>query len=105
MHYGDYDKYTTISCTGVPGQIFWFLLIKIPLTKGLDSPRYTEKDTLAVIDQHGDVQVGPGYTIKDLWHKRIRATMAPLEEGLLSRWYHSRVILMEDAIHKVRYDA
>ncbi|KAL2220239.1 hypothetical protein M432DRAFT_608525 [Thermoascus aurantiacus ATCC 26904] len=100
MHYGYYDKYTTISCTGVPGQIFWFMLVKIPLIKGLDCPRFTEEDTLAVIEEYGDVKVGPGYTIKDLWNKRIRASMVSLEEGILQTWHHSRVILMGDAIHK-----
>lgn len=103
MHYGYYDKYTTIACTGVPGQIFWFMLVKIPLIKGLDCPRFTEEDTLAVIEEYGDVKVGPGYTIKDLWNKRIRASMVSLEEGILQTWHHSRVILMGDAIHKVCY--
>lgn len=94
MYNSYYTKYSTVAVTGVPGLVFWFLFIKAPLSR-------IPSDLGAVIDRYRETGVGPDFTIGDLWRARVKASMAPLEEGALPRWSHGRVLLLGDSVHKV----
>lgn len=97
-----YHDYSAIAAAGVPGLVFWFLFIKSStLTRRSNCPRFVDEDADAHIQKYGKSQVGPGYTVKDLWGTRVKATMVPLEEGVSPRWYHNRVALIGDSVHKV----
>lgn len=56
-----------------------------------------------VIAEYGHNHLGPTYTIKDLWDVRVKASMVPLEEGVLKKWSHGRVVLIGDSVHKVYF--
>ena len=71
------------------------------LTKLPKCPRSTDEDAEECIRKYGSSLVGPGYTIQDLWDNRVKASMVPLEEGVVKQWFHNRVVLIGDAVHKV----
>lgn len=103
VHNVYYDDYSAIAAAGVPGLVFWFLFIKSPeSTRTPNCPRFTDEDAEAYIQKYGSSLVGPGYTVKELWDARVKATMVPLEEGIIKKWSHNRVVLMGDSVHKVR---
>ncbi|KAJ5728386.1 hypothetical protein N7493_004716 [Penicillium malachiteum] len=101
VHNVYYDGYSVIAAAGVPGLVFWFLFVKSEsLTRTPNCPRFTDDDAEAYIEKYGNAAVGPSYTVKDLWNARVKATMVPLEEGVIKQWSHNRVVLMGDAVHK-----
>ena len=103
VHNVYYPKYSAVAAAGVPGLVFWFLFVKAATNpRTPNCPRFTDDDAEALISRYGGSQLGPGYTVGDLWNARVKATMAPLEEGVLKKWSHGRVVLMGDAVHKVR---
>ncbi|KAL4928079.1 FAD-dependent oxidoreductase [Aspergillus undulatus] len=106
VHNVYYHTYSAIAAAGVHGLVFWFLFVKAPTqTRTPNCPRFTDDDAQALIDKYGDAQLSPGYTVRDLWDARVKATMAPLEEGVLKKWSHGRVVLMGDAVHKATINA
>lgn len=103
VHNVYYDGYSAVAAAGVHGLVFWFIFVKnSQLTRTPNCPRFTEEDAEACIQKYGSSQVGPGYTVKDLWNARVKGTMVPLEEGIIKQWSHNRVVLMGDSVHKVR---
>lgn len=97
-----YDGFSAVAASGEPGLVFWFLFVKTPKTTISATRRFSEEDKEALISNYGKYLVGPSYTIKDLWETRVKATLVPLEEGVIKQWYLGRVMLMGDSIHKVR---
>ncbi|KAF4546477.1 Monooxygenase FAD-binding protein [Lasiodiplodia theobromae] len=101
VHNVYYDYCSAISTTGVPGRVFWFLFVKLPeAIRTPTCPRFGQEDTEKTIEQYGSRNPGPTYTIRDLWDARVKATMVPLEEGVLTKWSHGHVVLVGDCIHK-----
>ncbi|KAL4746956.1 hypothetical protein BDW72DRAFT_206909 [Aspergillus terricola var. indicus] len=98
VHNVYYKNYPAVSATGVPGLVFWFLFVKASsTTRTPDCPRFNDTDAEALIGEYGSAQVGPGYSVRDLWETGVKAAMTPLEEGVLDQWSHGRVVLMGDA--------
>jgi 2-polyprenyl-6-methoxyphenol hydroxylase-like FAD-dependent oxidoreductase len=92
-----------IVAAGVPGLAFWFFFVKATEeTRMPNCPRFNDEDAEAIMSEHGSAQAGPGYTFRDLWDARVKASMAALEEGVLEKWSHGRAVLIGDAVHKVR---
>ena len=102
VHNVYYDYYSAVAAAGVHGLVFWFFFVKTKLTRIPCCPRFTDEDAEACIQKYGSSLVGPGYTVKDLWDARVKASMVPLEEGIIKQWSHNRVVLMGDSVHKVR---
>ncbi|KAL4940542.1 hypothetical protein BDV06DRAFT_196363 [Aspergillus oleicola] len=101
VHNVYYHTYSAVAAAGVHGLVFWFLFVKASTsTRTPNCPRFTDDDAEALIGEYGSAQVGPGYTVRELWEARVKATMTPLEEGVIKQWSHNRVVLMGDAVHK-----
>ncbi|KAL4793129.1 hypothetical protein BDV19DRAFT_380412 [Aspergillus venezuelensis] len=101
VHNVYYHTYSAVAAAGVHGLVFWFLFVKASTpTRTPNCPRFNDDDAQALIDRYGRAQLGPGYTVRDLWEARVKATMVPLEEGVIKKWSHNRVVLMGDAVHK-----
>ncbi|KAL5335426.1 hypothetical protein BJX70DRAFT_410574 [Aspergillus crustosus] len=62
--------------------------------------RFTDNNAEALVKQYGAAQIGPRYTLRDLWDARIKATMAPLEEGVLEGGATIGFVLLGDSVHK-----
>ncbi|EKG18706.1 Monooxygenase FAD-binding protein [Macrophomina phaseolina MS6] len=106
VHNVYYDYYSAIAAAGVPGLIFWFLFIKLPTSiRTPNCPRFGEEDMARTIEEYGSKALGPSYTIKDLWDARVKASMVALEEGVLKKWSHGRVVLIGDSVHKATINA
>ncbi|KAJ9285879.1 hypothetical protein DTO027B5_3094 [Paecilomyces variotii] len=105
VHNVYYDYYSAVAATGEPGSIFWFLFVKSSKTKYPNCSRFTETDAQDLIDRYGDSTIGPGYTVRDLWETRVKASLVPMEEGVLKQWRNGRVLLMGDSVHKTTVNA
>ncbi|KAF3769433.1 FAD/NAD(P)-binding domain-containing protein [Cryphonectria parasitica EP155] len=103
VHNVYYRGVSGIAAAGVEGLVFWFLFVKEDSpSRTPHCPRYTDEDAQRTIDKYGHLALGPGYTFCNLWESRIRASMVPLEEGVLGRSWNSgkRVVLMGDSVSK-----
>ncbi|KAJ5668175.1 uncharacterized protein N7477_006745 [Penicillium maclennaniae] len=101
VHNVYYNDYSAVAAAGVPGLVFWFLFVKDSKVKRTPHcPRITDADANAYIQKYGSSLVGPGYTVEDLWESRVKASMVPLEEGVIPQWCHNRVVLVGDSVHK-----
>lgn len=98
-----YHGFSGVAAAGVKGLVFWFLFLKSnEVTKMPNTPRFSETDTLNVINKYGHHALGSGYTFKDLFDQRVKADMLPLQEGVLKTKWNTgkRVVLVGDAAHK-----
>ncbi|UKZ96224.1 uncharacterized protein TrAFT101_011024 [Trichoderma asperellum] len=103
VHNVYYPGFSGVVAIGVPGFAYWFMFVKSDKkTRMPGIPKFTEEETEATIAKYGDYALGPGYTFKDLWDSRIKASMLSLEDGILkSKWNTGgRVALMGDSVHK-----
>ncbi|KAL3440368.1 hypothetical protein BJX65DRAFT_290643 [Aspergillus insuetus] len=95
-----------IVAAGVPGLAFWFFFVKaVEETRMPNCPRFNDEDAEGVMREYGSAQAGPGYTFRDLWDARVKASMAALEEGVLETWSQGRAVLIGDAVHKATINA
>jgi len=93
-----------LCAAGPNGTLYWIFDMKNEeKTQGKSIPRYTEKDIdQAVALYRGDV-IKDGVTFGDLFDNRIRASMVPVEEGILKNCFYKRIVLLGDSWHKVGY--
>ncbi|KAJ5235713.1 uncharacterized protein N7469_004881 [Penicillium citrinum] len=91
---------------GPNGTLYWIFDMKNEeKTQGKSILRYTENDIEeAVTLYRGDV-IKDGVTFGDLFDNRIRASMVPVEEGILKTCFYKRIVLLGDSWHKVGYIA
>lgn len=96
----------------IPHQGWWFQIISQPqrvfwmLYQALDRPVerptfYGEQEAEALAKEHEDFPVGEGFIFKQLRASKTFEKLAVLEEGVATRWYWKRVVLIGDAVHKV----
>lgn len=77
-----------------------FLLDKPHLPS--DRIRYTDADAEALAASIIDHPITESVKFSYLWNNRTRSDLISLEEGILDCWYHGRIVLAGDAVHKVR---
>ncbi|KAI0128062.1 FAD/NAD(P)-binding domain-containing protein [Hypoxylon sp. NC0597] len=103
VHHVYYRNVSGITTAGAQGQIFWFLFIQEKImSRSPNCPRYTDTDASATIEMYGDLIASPGYTFRDLWERRIKGGMVPMEEGVIQGPWNNggRVVLVGDATSK-----
>lgn len=85
---------------------FWFVIMKLDRKYiAPNVPRFTQMDGEAIVMKVADWKVTAATTLQDLWDKRTRFTMVPLEEAIYERWHEGRLVLLGDAVHKVTPNA
>lgn len=86
-----------------PDHVFFFVffLLEKPFTWP-KRERYTDEDAEALAASVADHPISPSMVFGELWKKRYRGTLISIEEGVLEHWYHGRIVLAGDAVHKVR---
>ncbi|KKK27368.1 hypothetical protein ARAM_002289 [Aspergillus rambellii] len=83
-------------------RIFWFLFFKNEKQAGESQfLRYTPKDIEYYATKFATDQIRPDMTFGELYENRTTATLVPLEEYTLNRYYHRRLILIGDSAHKM----
>lgn len=65
--------------------------------------RYTTESRDCLAEELANIVVAPGVHFKDLWGLTVKDTAAMVnqEEGYCDSWYHGRIVLVGDAVHKV----
>ncbi|KAK7747518.1 hypothetical protein SLS53_001773 [Cytospora paraplurivora] len=61
---------------------------------------YTKADIEAFAAKHGEIPLGDGVKVKDMFPHRTNCGMSNLEEGVLRQWSAGRIVLAGDACHK-----
>ncbi|KAI1261856.1 hypothetical protein F5Y18DRAFT_440025 [Xylariaceae sp. FL1019] len=95
---------STMAATGKNGIIFWFLFGRLPKICGQDGvpmPRFGDEDAEKFAQQHGKLFIREGVTIGDLWRRREKVTLVPLEEAEFSHWTAGRFVIIGDGAHKM----
>lgn len=89
---------------GKDNRTFWFLTTKLDQKYTYPAvPRFSTNDAAKLCEQMKDLHFNKGLTVGDLWLKRERVSMTALEEGLFKTWFHDRMVLLGDSVHKVRF--
>ncbi|KAJ5770436.1 uncharacterized protein N7511_002487 [Penicillium nucicola] len=87
---------------GTDGQMYWFAFVNNEKpTRGSAIERYTEADKESLAATFKDDIIKPGLTFGDLYESQMISTLVPIEEGLLDRCFHGRIVLTGDSWHKV----
>lgn len=98
-----YDEKLTFLILPQPEQVFWIVCARLPETMVWPQRgRWTEKDAEELAAKIASHPITKDCKFGDLWRTRDRGMLVPVEEGLLDRWYHDRIVLAGDAAHKVR---
>lgn len=68
-----------------------------------DPKRYTTEHRDSLADEFSNTVVAPGIRFKAIWERTVKETAAMVnqEEGSCDKWYHGRIALAGDAVHKV----
>ena len=79
-----------------------FIILR-PISPTAESTRYTTEDRDRLATEVATIMVGPGVRFQDIWAvaDKDTAVMVNQEEGYCDKWYHDRVVLAGDAVHKV----
>lgn len=99
VHNKNYSHMFTL--TPKYGYFFVFFRLDKPCTWPT-RPRYTEQDAEDLAKSIANHPMSDTVVFGEVWKYRIRATVVHLEEGVLDHWYHGRIALAGDAVHKVR---
>lgn len=73
-----------------------------PILPSSESRRYTTEDRDRLAEELGSIMVGPNIRFQDVWEvtDKDTAAMVDQEEGYCDKWYHERIVLAGDAVHK-----
>ncbi|KAK4240606.1 hypothetical protein C8A03DRAFT_13092 [Achaetomium macrosporum] len=97
-----YNKGHSVLALSQPDRVYFFFIFRV------DDPfawpkraRYTDQDAEDLAQRFADHPVSNSMVFGELWKRRIRGSLVPLEEGVLDHWHHGRIVLAGDAAHKV----
>jgi 2-polyprenyl-6-methoxyphenol hydroxylase-like FAD-dependent oxidoreductase len=95
------NRYSFLTLTQ-PDRAFWFVFLK------LDQPvvwpqrvSYTEHDAEELAQSLADHPVTESVVFGQLWKRRDRGVLIPIEEGVLKSWSSGRFVVAGDAAHKM----
>ncbi|KAL5338369.1 hypothetical protein BJX70DRAFT_366896 [Aspergillus crustosus] len=90
-------------CSGAPnGLTFWFLFFKTrKQADSWDTLRYTDEEKEEYVAEFADDQVRPDLTFRDMYQAATSTALVSIEEFVLKKYYHKRVLLLGDAAHKM----
>ncbi|KAH7311416.1 FAD binding domain protein [Stachybotrys elegans] len=95
------NRYSFLALTQ-PDRVFWFVFFhQDKTTTWPHRDRYTDQDAEALAATVADHPVSESILFGELWKKRDRGQLIAIEEGVLDHWFHGRIALAGDAVHKV----
>lgn len=97
-----FDGLTFVTIHGKNGRVYWFIIQKLDKKYTYPNcPRYTDADTSVAAEELKNIQFYQHITFGDLWDSRETASMTVLEENTFKTWYHGRLVLLGDSVHKM----
>ncbi|KAI0884187.1 putative dehydrogenase [Annulohypoxylon maeteangense] len=88
----------------VPGKkyAYFSILRKLP-TPTTARHRYSEKELEEEVKSFADLHLFPNITFGEIWKtvKRDEVSLVHLEEGIIDKWHHGRIVLLGDSVHKM----
>ena len=103
IHYGIDKNFTSFISGTLPDDKIFFAL-NDHMGKQFyrpNIPRFTEKDLNEAVNRHLDKVVNPNVKFRDIYARKIRAFMTPLEEHEFKHWHSGRMITIGDSGYKV----
>ncbi|KAJ5627291.1 Monooxygenase FAD-binding [Penicillium herquei] len=96
-----YKGRSYLCLSGQDRKFYFCLFEQIEKTRGSSMPRrYTKEETDALAAKYSDDILVPGVTFGDMYSKKSSAVMLPVQEGLLSKCFYERIVLVGDSFHK-----
>ncbi|KAI0835767.1 putative dehydrogenase [Hypoxylon sp. FL0890] len=82
--------------------IYYSLLRPLP-TPTTEHRKYSEQELEEEAKRLSEINIFPGIRFKDIWATtdRANAALVHLEEGIIDKWYHDRIVLLGDSVHKM----
>ncbi|CAG7970179.1 unnamed protein product [Penicillium salamii] len=82
--------------------LYWIAMFKNgEKTSGDGIPRYTRDDCDRLATNFADDIIKPGVRLGDMYRNARKATLVPLEQGVLSTCFYKRIVLVGDSWHKI----
>lgn len=96
---------TGVASQGVNGNEFLYFGVFRALPKPTTAKRrFTKQELEEEAERLSDIHIFPTVQFKEIWstcdHDKD-ASLVHIEEGILDKWYHGRVVLLGDAVHKM----
>ena len=86
-----------------PGRTFFFVFIKLPkVVHWPDRLRYTAEDAEREAAKLAALPVTESLLFGEIWKRRVRGQLIPLEEVVFEHWHSGRIAILGDSAHKVR---
>ncbi|KAL1796520.1 hypothetical protein ACET3X_005060 [Alternaria dauci] len=85
-------------------KVYWGITFKDEAHLPEKRNKATEADIEAVARNFADQPVTEKIKVGDLWETNIRSGLLTVEEGILSKWYAGRIVLVGDSAHKMTAD-
>ncbi|KAJ6131991.1 FAD/NAD(P)-binding domain-containing protein [Penicillium samsonianum] len=97
-----FDHLTIVTIHGKNGRVYWFLIQKLDRKYIYpECPRFTAKEIGPIVSHLKEIKFFKDITFGQLWDSRETASMTALEENVFDTWYHGRMVLMGDSVHKM----
>ncbi|KAI0394445.1 FAD/NAD(P)-binding domain-containing protein [Xylariaceae sp. FL0594] len=81
----------------------YFNVIKRLKEPPAERKRFTPDDLEKMVEELRDLPLFPGVKFEEIWsiREQTSAVLIHQEEGLAERWYHGRIVVVGDAVHKM----
>jgi len=83
----------------------WFLIYRRLPEPAYQYHRYTNEDAENFAMEIRNYPINKSMKFEDLWKDRKWVRLVNIEEGFIQRWYHDRIVLVGDSVHKMTPNA
>ncbi|OQE00300.1 hypothetical protein PENVUL_c054G07904 [Penicillium vulpinum] len=95
------SKYSFLTLSQ-PDRVFFFVFFRLSKpTSWPQRQRYSDADAESLAASVANHHLSETTVFGELWKSRYRGALIPLEEGVLEHWYHGRIVLAGDSVHKM----
>ncbi|KAL3455958.1 hypothetical protein BJX64DRAFT_53548 [Aspergillus heterothallicus] len=89
-------------CAAPNGLTFWFCFFKNRKhATSYDALRYTDEEKEQYAAEFSADRTRPDVTMGDLYRTSTSTGLVPIEEFVLNRYFHKRILLLGDSVHKM----
>ncbi|KAE8139749.1 hypothetical protein BDV38DRAFT_241112 [Aspergillus pseudotamarii] len=96
------EKFSYLIADGPGDRTYFFLFEHMDRVRfGQEIPRLTEADRDEMAGRHFDDPITSDVKFGDIYARRIRSGVTPLQEHVYKHWHYGRMIALGDASHKL----